>query len=355
MSRRVLKFLHWLRGINPVLLRRGGLIAALAGIGLFAWNWRDLPGNWYEATYTDQRPLAHVASWHYQLQNVDFERISAVDADVVVIDYARAGIALTREDVARFKVRAGGKPRIVLSYLSVGEAEEKRFYWDPAWTASPASRPSWIHMNNCAWPGAWAVQFWQDGWKQIVYRGDQSYLRKIIQAGFDGVYLDRVDMFEDFPQVKSVRPTARQDMIDLVADLAQTARAIKPGFLVLPNNGIGLLSDRTFRRAIDGLGMEELLFSEKGTGVRNERTKIGESLSYLRKLQWDFKPVFTLEYLITKPAIEAARRELDQLKIISAFPTRALDGGDPTAPVELAKDPGTPEFVANNCTKANSW
>ena len=26
-----------------------------------------------------------------------------------------------------------------------------------------------------------------------------------------GVYLDRVDMFEDFPQVKSVRPTARQD------------------------------------------------------------------------------------------------------------------------------------------------
>ena len=124
---------------------------------------------------------------------------------------------------------------------------------------------------------------------------------------------------------------------------------------MLPNNGIGLLSDRTFRRAIDGLGMEELLFSEKGTGVRNERTKIGESLSYLRKLQWDFKPVFTLEYLITKPAIEAARRELDQLKIISAFPTRALDGGDPTAPVELAKDPGTPEFVANNCTKANSW
>ena len=355
MSRRVLRLLHWLRGLNPVMLRRSGLIAALAVIALLAWNWRDLPGNWYEATQTDKRPLAHAGSWHYQLQNVDLDKISTVDADVVVVDYAKAGVALTKDEVARLKVRPGGKPRIVLSYLSVGEAEEKRFYWDPSWTADPATRPSWVHMNNCAWPGAWAVQFWQDGWKQIIYRGDGSYLRKIIEAGFDGVYLDRVDMFEDFPQVKSVRPSARQDMIDLVTDLAQTARTIKPGFLVLPNNGIGLLTDRTFRRAIDGLGMEELLYSEKGTGLRNEQAKIDESLRTLRKLQWDYKPVFTLEYLITKPAIAAAKRELDGLKIISAFPTRALDGGDPTVPVQLAKDPGTPEFIASNCTKANSW
>jgi cysteinyl-tRNA synthetase, unknown class len=359
MSRRVLKLWNWLSsrlaGVDPVVRRRAAILTVLGAAAVLAWSYRDLPGNWYEATYTDKRPLARAKSWHYQLQNVDIDKIAQVDADVVVVDYARAGVPLTRAEVAKLKVREGSKPRIVLSYLSVGEAEEKRYYWDQAWTAQPEARPSWVHMNNCAWPGAWAVKFWQDGWKQIVYRGDNSYLRKIIEAGFDGVYLDRVDMFEDFPNIKAVRASARADMIDLVADLAQTARAIEPKFLVLPNNGIELLDDREFRRAIDGIGMEELLYSEKGTGVRNDATKIRASLAHLRKLQWDYKPVFTLEYLITKPAIEAARAELDGLKIIAAFPTRALDGGDPTQPVELAKDPGTPEFVASNCSKANSW
>ncbi len=365
MSRRVLKFFRRLYAVHPLLLnafllhpvlvRRAAFVLAAVALGLSAWSWRDLPGNWYQATQTDLRPLAHVSSWHYQLQKVEIDQIATVDADVVVVDYARAGVPLTRDELARLKVRPGKKQRIVLSYLSVGEAEEKRFYWDAAWKTQPETRPAWVHLENCAWPGAWAVKYWQDGWKQIVYRSDDSYLRRIIEAGFDGVYLDRVDMFDDFPSVKKERPSARQDMIELVADLAQTARAIKPGFLVIPNNGLPLLSDRQFRRAIDGLGMEELLYSEKGTGVRNDPVKIGESLRFLRKLQWDYKPVFTLEYLITKPAIEAARRELEGLKIIAAFPTRALDGGDPTVPVELAKDPGTPEFVATNCTKTNSW
>ena len=355
MSRRILRLAEAVRSLDWVLLRRAGFVTALVLIASFVWSLRDLPGNWYEATRTDKRPLAHVSSWHYQLQNLDLDRIATVAADVIVVDFARAGVALTKEEVVRLKIGPGGKSRIVLSYLSVGEAEEKRFYWDPLWKGQEEGRPTWLKLENCAWPGAWSVRFWQDGWKRIVYRDQVSYLRKIIQAGFDGVYLDRVDMFEDFPEIAKEQPNAPQEMIDLVADLAQTARAIRPGFLVVPNNGLSLLAHRDFRRTIDGLGMEELLFSEKGTGVRNDPRKVNDNLALLRKLQWDYKPVFTLEYLITKDAIEAARRELDGLKIIAAFPNRALDGGDPTTPVELKTDPGTPEFVATHCTKTNSW
>jgi cysteinyl-tRNA synthetase, unknown class len=328
---------------------------ALVLVLFFVWIWRDLPANWYEATQTTNRPFSRVGSWHYQLQNVDIDRLVGIEADVMVVDFARNGVPLTREDVARLKVQPNGRPRVVLSYLSVGEAEEKRFYWNPTWTTQPESRPSWLVMPNCAWPGAWAIRFWQDGWKQILFRGETSYLRKIIQAGFDGVYLDRVDMFEDFPEIAKENRDSAQDMIDLVVDLGQTARRIKPKFLVVPNNGISLLTHRDFRRAIDGLGMEELLFSEKGTGVRNSPDKIQNSLSLLRKLQWDYKPVFTLEYLRTRDAIASAKTELAGLGIIAGFPTRALDGGDPTAPVELKTDPGTPEFIAANCNKANSW
>jgi len=355
MQRGWLEAMGALRIVDETLRRRVAAGFALAALAALGWSWRDLPGNWYEFNHTNRRPLAHAKSWHYQLANVDLDKVAAVDADVVVVDYAIGGVPLTSEQVAKLKVRPGGKPRIVLSYLSVGEGEEKRFYWKSEWTTDAASRPSWINVNNCAWPGAWAVRFWQDGWKDIVFRGRDSYLARIMAAGFDGVYLDRVDMFEDYPLIAREKPDAAREMIALVAELAATARAKKPGFIVVPNNGLGLLAYRDFRRAIDGQGLEELLYSETATGVRNNEAKVQDNLALISKLQWDYKPAFTLEYLTTKPAIEAAKAELDGLGIISAFPTRALDGGDPTAAGMLQSDPGTPEFVAANCTKANSW
>ena len=360
MSQRIVRLFKVLGVRDLTTLKRWAWLVLAGLIVALAISWRDLPGNWYEATQTDRRPLAKVASWHYQLQKVDIDKVAGVDADVVVVDYERSiegngRVQLTPGEVAKLKVKPDGKRRIVLSYLSVGEAEEKRFYWNADWKTDPAKKPSWLHVGNCAWPGAWAVKFWEDGWKQILFRGSDSYLRKIIAAGFDGVYLDRVDMFADYPQIAAERRSAAQDMIDLVAELALTGRSIKPGFLVLPNNGMELLESRQFRRAIDGLGMEELLFSHNGTGVRNDQAHIKETLSHLRKLQWDYKPVFTLEYLVTKESIEASKGELKKHNVIGGFPTRALDGGDPTAPVDLKSDPGTPEFIKANCTKANSW
>lgn len=35
-------------------------------------------------------------------------------------------------------------------------------------------------------------------WQAIIYGNDNSYLKKIIDAGFDGVYLDIIDAFEYF-------------------------------------------------------------------------------------------------------------------------------------------------------------
>lgn len=360
MSQWIMRFFNVLGVRDARTAKNWGWLALAAALVAFAITWRDVPHNWYEATQTDKRPFSKVGSWHYQLQKVEIDKVAAVEADVVVIDYERAiengaRVPWTAEDIAKLKIKPDGKRRYVLSYLSVGEAEEKRFYWNPEWKAEPSKKPAWLHIPNCAWPGAWAVRFWEDGWKEILYRKPDSYLRRIIAAGFDGVYLDRVDMFQDFPQIETVYRGANNEMIDLVADLAHTARSVKPGFLVLPNNGMELLDSRRFRHAIDGLGMEELLYSHKGTGVRNAQQDIDSTMGHLRKLQWDYKPVLTLEYLVTKESIEAAKAELKTLKVIGGFPTRALDGGDPTVPIDLKTSAGTPEFIQANCTKSNSW
>lgn len=360
MSRLIKMFFHAL-GVRDVGTMKNWAWLAAAGVMVFfALSWRDFPHNWYEATQTDRRPFSKIGSWHYQLQKVEIDKVAAVAADLVVIDYERAldnGTRLpwTADEIAKLKVKPDGTRRFVLSYLSVGEAEEKRFYWKADWKTDPSKKPGWLHIPNCAWPGAWAVRFWYDGWKQILYRKPDSYLSRVIAAGFDGVYLDRVDMFQDFPQIETVHRGANIDMIELVVDLAQTARAAKPGFVVVPNNGMDLLNSRRYRQVIDGLGMEELLYSHKGTGVRNDQRDIDSTLAQLSLLQWDYKPVLTLEYLVTRETIVAASAELSKLKVIAGFPTRALDGGDPTAPVELKTDPGTPEFIAANCTATNSW
>src|ERR1700730_9851055 len=85
---------------------------------------------------TFQRLLAAAKSWGYQLQNVDPQEIAAAPYDMFVIDYSRDGSdaqALTADEVAKLKIKPDGERRIVLAYLSIGEAETYRYYWKRHW------------------------------------------------------------------------------------------------------------------------------------------------------------------------------------------------------------------------------
>ncbi len=329
-------------------------MSALAVLFALAWPYRDIPARRVAIAKTP-RPLAAVATWRYQLDKIDVADLAQDPSDLLVVDYAKKNgkVPLTVDDVARLKRRPDGRPRFVVAYLSVGESEEFRFYWDPKWTA-PASEPlpDWIGEENCAWPKAHRVRYWSDGWKQINFRSPDSYLRRIIEAGFDGVYLDRVDIYETF---ENERPSARQDMIDHVAELAATARRLKPGFLVIPQNAEALLPVARYRLVIDGLGKESLLHGASETGRRNTPADIRWSLGMLSHLLNEGKPVFAVEYLIDAGQIDVTARELRRKRLVPAFETRALDGQDPTKPVDLNTEIGTPERTTKQCPPGTSW
>jgi cysteinyl-tRNA synthetase, unknown class len=329
----------------------GGLIAlAIATAFAVAWPYR---GNWAQsaANATMVRPLAQAKTWRYQLDRIDVAELAADPSDLLVIDYAKAEgkQPLTAKDVARIKVRPDGRHRLVVAYLSVGESEEYRYYWNAAWAQSP---PDWLGEENCAWPKAHRVRYWTNGWKTINYRAEDSYLRRIIAAGFDGVYLDRVDIFETF---EKERPQARKEMVAHVAELAAAARRVKPGFLVIPQNAETLLDDAYYRMVIDGLGKESLLHGGSETGKRNPDADIKWSAGLLRHLQNDGKPVFVVEYLLNAPQIDRAAAELRHRRIVPTFETRALDGQDPTTPVDLKVEVGTPERTTKQCPPGTSW
>lgn len=327
--------------------------AVLAAAVWGAWDWRDLPVNWWQAS-RGHRPLLAVNHWHYQLDRIEpsLQDLARNTADLLIIDHAkRSGkVRLSREEVEKLKIRPDGSRRLVVSYMSIGEAEEFRYYWQADWKTAP---PPWLGEENCAWPQAHRVRFWLDSWKNIVFRGQDSFLKRIAEAGFDGVYLDRIDIYETFADE---RPTARAEMVEFVAELANTARALKPGFLVIAQNAEDLLNVRAYRRAIDAVSKESLLYSGAGgTDKRNKPEDIAWSKSRLELLVADRKPVFDVEYLTRLADIDRARHELIQEGFVPVFPTRSLDGDEPTLPRDIANEVGTPERTKALCPPGTSW
>lgn len=326
------------------------LPAALAlFVGLAALAPRPLHG-WVR--FFDESPLSAVRTWEYWLQEYDLPRLQASTADMLVIDYSRSNpaggamIPFSAEQVARLKRKPDGTRRLVVAYLSIGEAEEYRYYWQPEWKSAP---PAWIIGENCRWPRNHLVRFWEDGWKDIVYRGEDSYLARIQAAGFDGIYVDRIDIYDD---LKSRHPEARQRMIEFMTEMAATARARTPQFLVIAQNAEDLVSERIYRRAIDGLAKEDLLYGVDGTAKRNTGDMITWSLGKLQQLQRDGKAVLAVEYLRSPDMVQATASELARLGIIGVFPPRALDGTDPLQPDPPGKageSYGTPEYGQQNC------
>ena len=81
----------------------------------------------------------------------------------------------------------------MISYMSIGESEDYRYYWQANWSTN---KPEWLDAENPDWPGNFKVKYWNPEWQSIIYGNDGSYLKKILDAGFDGVYLDIIDAFE---------------------------------------------------------------------------------------------------------------------------------------------------------------
>lgn len=116
--------------------------------------------------------------------------------DVLLIDpFFDGTVPLTGGDVASLKMKAGGGSRLVIAYMSIGEAEDYRYYWRGEWATDP---PEWLEEENPNWPGNYKVRYWDERWQAIIIGGDGSYLKRILDAGFDGVYLDIIDAFEYF-------------------------------------------------------------------------------------------------------------------------------------------------------------
>lgn len=123
------------------------------------------------------------------------DAIRETNYDIIIIDLFYNGVALTASEVASLRNKANEGSRLIIAYMSIAEAEDYRYYWQTEWKTNP---PSWLAKENPEWPGNYKVRYWDTAWQNIIYGNDNSYLKKILDAGFDGVYLDIIDAFEYF-------------------------------------------------------------------------------------------------------------------------------------------------------------
>lgn len=117
--------------------------------------------------------------------------------DLLIIDLNYKDAPLLPEDVAFLKKKKNGASRLVFAYMSIGEAESYRSYWQESWNTNP---PSWIDELNQQWEGNFKVKYWSEEWRKILFGSDNSYLDTILAAGFDGVFMDVVDAYDYFEQ-----------------------------------------------------------------------------------------------------------------------------------------------------------
>ncbi len=115
--------------------------------------------------------------------------------DCLIMDLFYNGENYTANQIKDLKQKANGGKRLLICYMSIGEAENYRYYWQSHWKVGT---PSFIEKEDPNWQGNFFVRYWNPEWQNIIFGNDNSYLKKILDAGFDGVYLDIIDAFEQF-------------------------------------------------------------------------------------------------------------------------------------------------------------
>lgn len=147
------------------------------------------------ASLTEAKNLLYLINpANYATKTAFINAVTATNYDLLIMDlFFNDGAAFTSTEINQLKNKANGGKRLVISYMSIGEAENYRYYWKSSWASN---KPSWLYKENPDWEGNYKVWYWEKEWQDIIYGNDSSYLKKILDAEFDGVYLDIIDAFE---------------------------------------------------------------------------------------------------------------------------------------------------------------
>lgn len=122
-----------------------------------------------------------------------------------------------------------GRGRELLGYLSLGEIESHRTYFEAA------KAEGLLLRENPAWPGSFSVDFRDPRWRRRVI---QHLVPAILASGFNGIFLDTLD---DAAALERADPQKYRGMMTAAADLVRSLRQAFPQIRIMVNRGYDLL------------------------------------------------------------------------------------------------------------------
>lgn len=276
-----------------------------------------------------------IDTWMYQLQYLEdktaVDVLARSDYDMLVIEPGHnfksnplepAFSYDTSYIVTQLSQKSRGEPRILLAYINIGQAEDYRNYWQDNWIAPAQNNTGFpeflLTVDPDGWQGNYPVAYWQQQWKDI-WLGSNGIVADLAGRGFDGVYLDWVEAYDDttvmqFALQEGVDP--EDAMMTFIEEIGNAGRAINPEFLVVSQNAPYLLDTDPGRYAslIDALATEDTWFYGSGGadwddpasgdlrgGIRHvgDYSTASRILQNGRYLEMGI-PVFTVDYCVSE-------------------------------------------------------
>ena len=284
-------------------------------------------------------PLSRVDAWLYHLGDVTrarAEAIAATDADLVVTEWASYARKEAPYDADRLdQMRGEDADRLIVSYLSIGEAEPYRYYWKQRWESKA---PAWLGEANPEWTDNIKVKYWKPAWQEIVF----DYAERIVEAGFNGLYLDIVDAWEYWRRTGPDGLDHRQEMIDFIAGLRTVVEArlaeVDPGrdFAIIGQNALTLLRQDDYLAQIDGVAKEDLRFyyeyGKKNAFEALPNSEFRFSLKLLERAEAAGVESFVVEYVPARAKAQAKAKLAEEAALLGdadiplyVAPSRDLD------------------------------
>ena len=314
------------------------------------------------SAYRKAAAAPEATSWGYQLQGrraddyeLDPARLALAPHDMLVIDPSRNGMNSGRFDIDEVTEIKGDRSTLA-AYVSIGEANDFRDYWDKDWTTNGRANgrltdeaPDWLGPVNPDWPEGRKVRYWDEGWQDIIFNDEGTgELDHIVSAGFDAAYLDIVDAYyfwgaevkksQREPGDPKNETQAARLMVDFVVEMTDHARETNEDFFLIPQNGAWIIdvlkdgrrSDQEYIDAyldtIGGIAIEDLYYR----GGKDENNRLRPDEQTIRVLQRDFVdngiPVYVVDYIKGDKRIEKFERmAIEDGFIPYAAPDRDLD------------------------------
>jgi len=286
------------------------------------------------------KDLDDVQYWGYQIQAISekgmVDALEASHYDMLVLEPTRTDWSSvdrlfdTRAMVTRLKnstASDGVHRKLVIAYIDIGEAEDWRWYWtwSTDWDCAPPIPDDWpdyiISCDPDGWSGNYPLAYWDERWKDIIIYGENqdsspygdynSVIDEVIRSGFDGIYLDWVEAFEDdtvIAEAKKAGLDPAEEMIGFIQEMRDYATARNPNFIIIQQNAASLIDGHPeLANVIDAIAQEAIWYdgdadvdwgSSDGYDYPNDQALVDYYLAYL----WDYQdadlPVFDCEYAL---------------------------------------------------------